>query len=200
MRALAVILVVVVGGCATAPATPTPALPTETAIGPLEPGRYTYSGFSPRIEVEVSGEGWETFHREPEFWDVARHTEDGVVALMFLHPPTIIGPDGPVPATTADAALATLRANDELTIADERTVEIGGREARQLTITVQHDDTHMLGSVGALLGIGPEDAVRLAFFDADDGVLVIGIVAQRAALEAADALLAPVIATVRISS
>jgi hypothetical protein len=200
MRVFAAILVVVVGGCATAPATPTLAPAMETAIGPLQPGRYTYSGFTPRIEVEVSGEGWETFHRDPEFWDVARQTEDGVVALMFLDPPTIIGPDGPVPATTADQALATLRANDELTIADERTVEIDGREATQLTITVQQDDTHMLGSEGALLGIGPLDAVRLAFFDADDGVLVIGTVAQREGIEAADALLAPVIATVRIGS
>jgi hypothetical protein len=200
MRVLDSILLAALAGCTTAPVSPTPIPAAETAIGPLQSGRYTYSGFSPRIEVEVSGEGWETFHRDPEFWDVARQTEDGVVALMFLDPPTIIGPDGAVPATTAEAALATLRANDELTITDERTVEIDGREATQLTITVARDDTHMLGSEEALLGIGPSDAVRLAFFDAGDGVLVIGTVAQRASLDEADALLAPVIATVRIGS
>jgi hypothetical protein len=199
MRVFAAILVVV-GGCATAPATPTLAPAMETAIGPLVPGRYTYSGFTPRIEVQVSGEGWETFHRDPEFWDVARQTDDGVVALMFLDPPTIIGPDGAVPATTAGAALATLRANDELTIEAERTVEIDGLEATELTITAQREDTHLLGSRGALLGIGPSDAVRLAFFDADGGVLLIGTVAQREALDRADALLGPLFETVRFGS
>jgi hypothetical protein len=36
--------------------------------------------------------------------------------------------------------------------------------------------------------------------DADDGVLVIGTVAQRAGLDEADALLAPLIESVRIGS
>ncbi len=154
--AVGVLLGTALTACAAQPpATATPIAATETEIGPLEAGRYTYGGFTPRITVQVPQGAWETFHRDPEFWDVARRTDDGVVALMFLHPPTIIGADGPVTATTADAAIQTLRGNPELHVTEERQVEIDGQAATQLTISVEADNTHMLGSEGALLSDRP---------------------------------------------
>jgi len=59
---------------------------------PLEPGRYTYSTFEPRVTFRV-GPGWEGGHTLAEFFDVF-HGEN--MAQGFARPAFVAGPDGRV--------------------------------------------------------------------------------------------------------
>jgi hypothetical protein len=185
------------GACAEADL-PSP-LPSarELAEGPLEAGRYTYAGFTPRLEVVV-GDGWQGLHLLPEFFDVGLETETGFSAVMFHHPSRIFGRPEGGSATTPEEAVALLRQNDGLEVSAPRPIEIDGREGLQVDLVAAADDTQVLAGTQPLLGIGPGNDVRLAFFSVSGGVLVIGLVSPPGGMDAWAETAQPVLESVTI--
>jgi hypothetical protein len=171
----------------------------EVAVGQLAPGRYTYSGMTPRIEVSVP-EGWQTVHLSPEFFDVARERADGFAAVMFFRPPLIIGPPGGAPADDPRDAIALLHQNDRLTVSMERSAYIGGMPGIQVDVSADREDSHILGGDEGLLGIGPEDDLTLTFLQVRDGVLVIGLICPAGQMDAWAMEARPVLASITIGS
>jgi hypothetical protein len=193
-------LVVLVGGCAAAGvASPSAAAAAVavTAEGSLAPGRYTYPGFAPRIELEV-GDGWQVAHLMPEFVDVARQDEGGFSAIMFQRPARIFGPPGGAPATTPDEAVELLRQNDGLEVSDPVAAEVGGLAGLEVDLIATAQDTQVFAGAQPLLGIGPDNDVRLAFFAVDGGVLSIGLVSPPGAMDAWSLIAQPVLDSIRI--
>jgi hypothetical protein len=185
------------GACATGDqASPRPSA-RELAEGPLDAGRYTYADFTPRIELTV-GDGWQNAHLLPEFFDVAQVREGDFWAVMFHHPSRIFGPPEGGSATTPEEAVALLRQNDGLEVSTPTPLEIAGRHGLQVDLVAANDDTQVLAGAQPLLGIGPDNDVRLAFFAVEDGVLVIGLVSPPGEMGAWAMTARPVLASVTI--
>ena len=112
------------------------------------------------------------------FFDIGRDTDTGFSAVMFIRPTRFMAPAEGSPAATPDEAIALLRLNDGLEVSVTRPVEIDGRSGVEVDIVASREDTQVLGGADGILGIGPTNDVRLAFFDAAGAVLVIGLTAQ----------------------
>ena len=187
----------VLGACATADqASPRPSA-AELAEGPLDAGRYTYGAFTPRVELTV-GDGWQNAHLVPEFFDVVQVRNSDFRAVMFHHPARIFGPPEGGSATTPQEAVALLRQNDGLEVSTPTPIEIGGRNGLQVDLIAANDDTQVLAGAQPLLGIGPTNDVRLAFFAVGDGVLVIGLVSPPGEMAAWALTAQPVLDSVTI--
>jgi hypothetical protein len=113
---------------------PTPS--AETPVGllevvgegtPLEPGRYTYSPFEPRVTFRV-GQGWEGGHTLAEFFDVF-HGED--MAQGFARPAFVAGPDGRVDTEglSPDRAMRALAAVPAVRPSSDHRATVGGLRA-----------------------------------------------------------------------
>lgn len=81
---------------------------------PLEAGRYTRSGFAPRIELELDG-SWQAVQLFEGFFDVQQDvgTPD-VIAVQFAKPTRIDSADGPREPADAAEAVTLVSANPDL--------------------------------------------------------------------------------------
>jgi hypothetical protein len=170
----------------------------EIEVGPLAAGTYSMASFTPRVEVTVPGQGWQAFHHEPRFWDVARETDQGALALMFQAPTLVYGPDGPAPATAPAQAVELLRTNPGVVAGEPVSIVVDGQSGLTIDLVTTAEDTQLLAGERGLLGMGPTTDVRLAFFEVDGALLAIGLVAPRGTLSSAAAEVQPLLDSVRI--
>jgi hypothetical protein len=183
---LAVLVMSACGGVAPSP-TATPRIAAELEEGDHLAGLYTYSAFEPQIEVTLPDDGWTTFHRVPDFFDVALETDDGPVAVMFLDPIAFLTADEEnAQATTPQEAMELLGDHEGTTLSDPREVEIGGLSGLEVDADFAIDNTHVIRVSGGDIGFGPTSDVRLAVLEADEGLLVIGLVAPAGLMQEAE--------------
>jgi hypothetical protein len=206
-RSLAAIPLAVAVGCAgpdpTATTTLTPtgaasADASQIALGELVAGRYTHANFTPRIEVEVPTGGWLTYHLSPDFFDVAIETEEGPVAIMFLRPQGFVTPHGEFEPSSAEEAIGLLGHHEGVTVSDSRPVEVDGVAGLEVDVTLDVDNTHVYRVADGLIGFGPQTDVRLAYLEADAGLLVIGLNFPAGTMQQAEELAEPVIESIQI--
>ena len=188
-RAMLLLAVLVLSGCGgTEPSpTATPRVAAEVVEGEHVAGLYTYSAFEPRIEVTLPDDGWTTFHLIPDFFDVALETENGPMAVMFLDPIAFLtAEEEAAQAATPEEALALLGDHEGTTLSDPREVEIGGLSGLEVDADFALDNTHVVRVSGGDIGFGPTSDVRLAVLEADEGLLVIGLVAPAGHMDQAE--------------
>jgi hypothetical protein len=185
----AVLLAVILAACSGADASPSSAPASEEASDgaeeadvadlidtgqPLEAGRYTRTGFEPRIELELDGT-WQAVQLFDGFFDVQQDvgTPD-VIAVQFAKPGRVDGADGSAePADAADAA-ELVSANPDLTVIESSDSRIGGLSGHQ--VTVANDGAahaRILLVPPGPLGIDPGRRLWIAFFDTNAGLLAI---------------------------
>ncbi|HEX5579812.1 MAG TPA: hypothetical protein VFY43_09115 [Candidatus Limnocylindria bacterium] len=189
---MALLLVVVVmsgcGGSAPLP-TATPRAAAELTEGDHAAGLYTFSPFQPRIQVALPDDRWTTFHLTHDFFDVAVEADDGPVVVMFLDPIAFLDADEEdAQAATPQEAIALLGAHAGTTLTEPRVVEIGGLSGLEVDAEFAIDDTHVIRVSGGNIGFGPNSDVRLAFLEADAGLLVIGLAAPAGRMAEAEEL------------
>jgi hypothetical protein len=209
---LALVLAVLLAACSQGDASPSSAPASEADEGadvadlidtgqPLEAGRYTRSGFEPRIELELDGT-WQAVQLFDGFFDVQQDvgTPD-VIAVQFAKPSRIDGADGSAePAGAADAA-ELVHANPDLTVIESSDSRIGGLSGHQ--VTVANDGAahaRILLVPPGPLGIDPGRRLWIAFFDTDDGLLAIMVGGSTARWEEALTAAEPVLESVVIGA
>lgn len=166
---------------------------------PLEAGRYTRSGFEPRIELELDGT-WEAVQLFDGFFDVQQDagTPD-VIAVQFAKPSRIDGADGALAPADAAEAVDLVSSNPALSVLERSDSRIGGLEGHQ--VTVANDGTAhariMLVPPGPL-GIDPGRRLWIAFFDTDDGLLAVMVGGSTARWDETLAAAEPVLESVVI--
>jgi hypothetical protein len=193
-------LLVAIGfGCAAKQPTNTPPGYVDVSEGGIGPGggTYSYAGVSPTIIVTVP-RGWKNFHHEDRFWDVARETEHGLVALFFQRPTTVYGPPEGGRPNTPREAVDLVTQNPGLTVSEPEPITVDGYEGQRVDVSAAEEDTQILAAERPLLGIGPTDDLRLAFFAVEDGILVIGYISPAGRMAETAETLQPLLATVRI--
>jgi hypothetical protein len=188
--------------CSSAePAPPRPATAAaEIELGDLAPGPHTYGPFVPRIDMEVPADGdWVSYHLAADFFDVVTDTDDGPMGVMFLNPSAYLrAEDEEVSATTAEAALAVLEDHSGVTLSEPRQVQIGGMTGTQVDAEFTAGNTHIMRVEDGLIGIGPTNDFRVAYFDTDDGVLVVALIAPAGTMAEAERLTQPVVDSIVI--
>jgi hypothetical protein len=191
----------------TAPATPSPAGATASSAardlptaGPLEPGRYTRSGFEPPITFDID-DGWSVGSVAEGFFDVQQRSgTPEVVAVQFGRVDGVIGADGAVvqPGSAEQAAGA---------IADNPAVEVLGQDASRLggleghVVEVENDGTAhaaILEVPAGRLGVDPGRRLWIALFDTTDGVVAVMVGGSSGGWDEASALAEPVLESVAI--
>ena len=188
-RAMLLLAVLLLSGCGwTEPtATANPRAAAELQEGDHLAGLYTYSPFQPRIEVTLPDDRWTTFHLTQDFFDVARETSGGPIAVMFLDPIAFLTSDEEeAQAATPREAIELLADHEGTTVSEPRAVEIGGRSGLEVDADFAIDNTHVIRVSGGDIGFGPSSDVRLAVLEADAGLLVIGLVAPAGHMEEAE--------------
>ena len=185
-----VVVVAMLAGCAAiGPSTESEPTQTVTELeeGDHSAGTYTYSQFAPRIEVTLPDDEWTTFHLIPDFFDVAVETEEGPVAVMFLDPIVFLSAEEEgAQAATPREAIELLADHDGTTLSEPRPVQIGGLSGLEVDANFEIDNTHVIRVSGGDIGFGPNSDVRLAVLEADDGLLVIGLVAPTGHMDEAE--------------
>jgi hypothetical protein len=169
---------------------------SEGGIGPGG-GTYSWAGLSPEIIVTVP-RGWESFHHEDRFWDVARETDDGVVAVFFQQPTIVYGPPQGGSPTTPEEAVDLVGQNPGLTVSGSEPIEVDGYHGLQVDVSAAEEDTQVLAGERPLLRIGPTDDARLAFFAVQEGILVIGIISPARQMADAAEMVQPIIDSIWI--
>jgi hypothetical protein len=198
------------GAAASIAPTPSPSpafsgLPADEVTGSpgiLPPGRYTRSGFEPRITFELDGP-WHSVNDFHGFFDVQQDVgSPDVIAVQFALPDQVYGgPDAPADVATAQAAVATLQANARLTTIETSGSRIGGLEGFQITVENPADkvgDAAVLHLSPGALSISPGRRLWCAFFDTPDGVLAILVGGSVAKWDEALAAAEPVLESVTI--
>jgi hypothetical protein len=167
----------------------------------LSPGRYTNSGFTPPITIELDG-GWEAVQEGSGFFDVQQRVGDpDVIAVQFARVTGVYGDAGTADAPEDhDDAERILRANPGVDVIEASDSRIGGLTGSQITIENAGElHASVLEVPPGPLGIDPGRRLWIAFFDTDAGLLAImvgGSVAEwQAALDAAE----PVLETIEIN-
>ena len=190
---LAVVLAVLLAACSQADASPssasaseaapsaTPEPPSEADVAdlidtgqPLEAGRYTRTGFEPRIELELDGT-WQAVQLFEGFFDVQQDvgTPD-VIAVQFAKPGRIDGTDGSAEPADAAEAVELVGANPDLTVIERSDSRIGGLSGHQVTVANEGEaHARILLVPPGPLGIDPGRRLWIAFFDTDAGLLAI---------------------------
>jgi hypothetical protein len=153
----------------------------------LAPGRYTKSGFVPRITFEVSGP-WRAVQVLPGFFDVQQDvgTPD-VTAVQFARPDGIYtGPGTFVAPTTAQAAADAIQANPSLTVLGSSPSLFDGGSVSGIVVVIENPanaagDVEVIHVPPGPLYISPSRRLWIAFLDRPEGLLAImvgGSVAQ----------------------
>ena len=135
------LFILLIPGCLTSgrlgdtprPPTPTPLLDAsgqpipelEVTGQALPAGTYTRDVFEPRITLDLNGD-WEAVQLLEGFFDVQQFKESpDVYAVQFANPTNV---------DTAEEAVASLRANDDLVELESSTSLIDGQEGLQITV------------------------------------------------------------------
>lgn len=185
---------------ASSAAAPSAATTRELTTGsdPLPAGTYTRAGFRPRVTLTLD-EGWFGGTLTDGFFDVQqdRGTAD-VVAVQFASVDGVAGSGATMTdATTASAAVETIRQNTGLVIVEESTSRLGGLEG--LNVVVENRGpahaTVMKVLPGAL-GIDPARRLWIALFDTPDGLLAVMVGGSVAQWDRALTLAEPVLESV----
>jgi hypothetical protein len=140
-------------------------------------GLYTRRGFEPRITFRVDGP-WKSAHALVDFFDIEQLIgTPEVIAVQFAKPDGIYGAtDTPVPPTTAEAAVATIRLNGRIEVVESSDSRIGGLTGLQITVenpAAATGDRAIIHVPAGPLAISPARRLWLAFFDTPDGLLTI---------------------------
>ncbi len=122
-----------------------------------------------------------------------------VIAVQFARPSAIFGEAGTDPATTAEAAIASVQANSALAVIESSDSRIGGLDGSQVTVENSGDAHATVMQVPpGPLGIDPGRRLWIAFFDTPDGLLAIMVGGSVAQWEEALAAAEPVLESVQI--
>jgi hypothetical protein len=171
----------------------------ELAEGTLAAGRYTNSSEEPGLIIELP-DGWQSFHHEPRFYDVARVDDDGTRVVGFMRPTRVFGPSDGGPADGPQQVIDLLEQNPGLDVGSPTPVSLAGLDGLAVDISAQTDDTPVVGDEQrVLLGIGPQDAIRLWIFEWDGAPLVVLLVAPPEGMDAWVDEARPVIESIRLA-
>jgi hypothetical protein len=183
--ALVIMLAVVLAACSEPDAIPSAAPASANASEadvadlidtgqPLAAGRYTRTGFEPRIELELDGT-WEAVQLFDGFFDVQRDPgSPDVMAVQFAKPSRMDGADGSAEPADAAEAAELVRANPDLTVIESSDTRIGGLSGHQVTVANEGAaHARILFVPPGPLGIDPGRRLWIAFFDTDAGLLAI---------------------------
>ncbi len=140
----------------------------------LEAGRYTRSGFEPRIELELDGT-WQAVQLFDGFFDVQQDVgSPDVIAVQFAKPTGVDGADGADEPADAAEAVELVRANPDLVVIESSDSRIGGLSGHQVTVANESTaHARILLVPPGPLGIDPGRRLWIAFFDTDSGLLAI---------------------------
>lgn len=166
---------------------------------PLEAGRYTRTGFEPRIELELDGT-WQAVQLFDGFFDVQQDvgTPD-VIAVQFAKPSRIDGADGSFEPGGAAEAAELVIANPDLTVIERGDSRIGGLSGHQVTVGNEGAaHARILLVPPGPLGIDPGRRLWIAFFDTDAGLLAIMVGGSTARWDETLAAAEPVLESVVI--
>ena len=166
---------------------------------PLAAGRYTRTGFEPRIELELDGT-WQAVQLFDGFFDVQQDvgTPD-VIAVQFARPSRIDGADGAVEPADAAEAVELVRANPDLTVVESSDSRIGGLSGHQVTVANEGmAHARILLVPPGPLGIDPGRRLWMAFFDTDAGLLAVMVGGSTARWDETLAAAEPVLESVVI--
>ena len=200
------LLILLIPGCLTSgqlgdtprPPTPTPLLDAsgqpipelEVTGQPLPAGTYTRDVFEPRIVLDLNGD-WEAVQLLDGFFDVQQLPDSpDVYAVQFTTPTNV---------DTAEEAVASVRANDDLTELESSTSLIDGLEGLQITVeNTSGMSTPIFIAPPGALAINDGRRLWIAFFDTDAGVLAIMVGGSVDQWDEALAAAEPVLESVRI--
>jgi hypothetical protein len=204
----ALVLVLVVGLVACGAPGPSPSSTSSEAAAvadlidtgqPLEAGRYTRSGFEPRIELELDG-SWQAVQLFDGFFDVQQDVgSPDVIAVQFAKPTRIDGADGAAEPADATEAVELVSGNPNLAVIERSDSRIGGLSGQQITVA-NDGAAHariMLVPPGPL-GIDPGRRLWIAFFDTEAGLLAVMVGGSTARWDEALAAAEPVLESVVI--
>lgn len=183
--ALVLVLATLLAACSQADASPSSARPSGAADEadvadlidtgqPLEAGRYTRTGFEPRIELDLDGT-WQAVQLFDGFFDVQQdvRTPD-VIAVQFAKPSRIDGAVGTAELVDAAEAVELVAANPDLTVIERSDARIGGLSGHRVTVANEGAaHVRILLVPPGPLGIDPGRRMWIAFFDSEAGLLAI---------------------------
>ena len=172
------------------------------SVGELAPGRYTHRLFEPRITFELDGP-WHSVNAAQGFFDVQQDVgSPDVIAVQFGLPDQVAAsPDQAAALTSAEGAVATLKANRRLVTVESSAARIGGLTGFQVTVENPGDRvdfTPVMRVTPGVLQIGPGRRLWCAFFDTPNGVLAILVGGSVAKWDDALATAEPVLESVTI--
>ncbi len=206
------------GGPAIAPPSPSPAgvpVATPSAVpapspsaeplpsgvawlrdGVLQPGTYRFAGFEPWIEVTV-GADWEVGHFHPYLFDLFYRST--FPSIGFGRFPTVKHRDGTtVDATSAQAVVDALRANDELEVTEVGPASIAGLSGFTIDVRAIHPQTPLFSTPDGDFKFDPGLVARLHVLDLPGGAMELLIAAQPGKLEDAIAATKPILDSLRL--
>ncbi|HEY7282441.1 MAG TPA: hypothetical protein VID47_12695 [Actinomycetota bacterium] len=142
---------------------------------PLEPGRYTFTGFTPNVSYRVE-HGWTAGHEIPDFFDVDRPN----TVVAFSIPTTVYDRTGVAQSTLNLAprrALAMVAANHGLHAGPVESTTVGAHPG----VVAQLEPTVAANIFGGQFPYttAAGSAVRLAFVDVDGTLVLVMAVARR---------------------
>jgi len=77
-------------------------------------------------------------------------------------------------------------------------MEVDGYDGLGVDIAAAEEDTQVLAGERPLLGIGPTDDARLAFFAVEEGILVIGVISPAGRMAESAQMLEPLVDSIWI--
>ena len=166
---------------------------------PLAPGRYTRSGFAPRISIELD-EGWRAVQLLDGFFDVQRDVgSPDVIAVQFAAVRSVHGAEGATATTDPDEAVAILETHPGLEVLETSESLMGGLTGAQVTVENAGDaHAEVIEVPPGPLGIDPGRRLWIAFFETDDGLLAVMVGGSVARWDAALVAAEPVLESVEI--
>ena len=198
------------------PATPTPepvvtpALPAPTSPAAerfsasdesLPAGRYTRSGFVPRLTFEVD-EGWFAVNAAPGFWRIQQvldEPEPVTCMVMFARPDGVYRAPGQLMApTSAQAAADAISANDQIEVLETSESRMSGLSGHVLELGTAAADVQVLHVPVGELTISRDERVWLALFDTPEGLVAILVQGPAASWDAVLRAAEPVLESVTI--
>jgi hypothetical protein len=142
---------------------------------PLAPGRYTRTGFLPRVTFEVDGP-WHAVQLFTGFFDIQQDVDTpDVIAVQFATPDALYGEGGSAVALADLSTVAEiLTRNPGLEVIESSDSRMSGLEGFQVTVENAGTGPAQVMRVppGPLM-ILPDRRLWMAFFDTPDGVLAV---------------------------
>jgi hypothetical protein len=178
-------LVLAAAGCSgstpfesTGPTTTSEGIPAlELTITPSLPaGRYTRSGFEPRITFQVDDPRWGGWQILDGFFDIQQdHGSPDVIAVQFGLATVVYGQGREsVPVTSASQAVDALTQNDGLVVTETSARTIDGHGGYEITVENHADlNASIIDVAPGTLSILQDRKLQVTFFDTPQGVLAV---------------------------